>query len=67
MDNSINALQALLTEPWRNGSCLGYAIKAMENLDFSPDKIEHVTKEMKWLMDIMSTSEANTHYCSSRY
>jgi len=67
MDNGTNALQALLAEPWRNGACLGYIIKAMECLDFKSDKIELVTSEPKWLFDTMSTAEADAYYCRSAY
>ncbi len=60
-------LQALLFEPWANGACLGYAIKAMENLNYKPENIQAIVSEMKWLFDIIQLKEAEKHYCNSPY
>lgn len=60
-------LQALLYEPWKDGACLGYAIKAMENLNYKPEDIQKVVSEMMYLLDFKSLEEADRHYCHSPY
>lgn len=61
------ALQDLLFEPWKNGACLGYAIKAMENLNYKPDDIRTVVSEMMYLLDFKTLEEADRHYRHSSY
>lgn len=60
-------LQTLLFEQWKNGACLGYVIKAMENLDYQPKDIQAVVSEMKCLFDMNTLDEADRHYCNSPY
>jgi hypothetical protein len=60
-------LRALLSEPWTNGACLGYVIKAMENLNCKPEDIQAVVIELKWLFDMRPLAEAERHYCNSPY
>lgn len=56
-------MEALINEPWNNNACLGYAILAMEKLDFPADKIRAVARMMRSEFDVTSTSEAAEHYC----
>jgi len=65
--NMDKQLQALLYEQWKNGACLGYVIKAMENLDYQPKDIQAVVSEMKWLFEITTLNEADRNYCNSPY
>lgn len=60
-------LRTLLCEPWINGACLGYVIKAMENLDYKPEDIQAVVSEIKWLLDTRTLEQAEKHYCGSPY
>lgn len=60
-------LQALLYEQWRNGACLGYVIKAMENLNYQPKDIQAVVSEIKYLLEFNTLEEADRHYCHSPY
>lgn len=60
-------LRTLLFEPWANGACLGYVIKAMEILDYKPKDIEAIVSELKWLFDTRTLEEAERHYCNSPY
>ena len=45
-------LKGIICEEWKNGACLGYAIKAMENMNLKQSIIRDVIQEMKWLMDV---------------
>jgi len=65
--NMDKELQALLFEQWSNGACLGYVIKAMENLVYQPKDIQEAVSEMKWLFEITTLDEADRHYCNSPY
>lgn len=60
-------MEALLYEPWKNGACLGYAIKAMEFLDYPPEDIQEVVMEMRYLFDCNTLDEADRHYYNSSY
>jgi len=50
MDENVKAIQNMLFERWSNGACLGYVIRAMENLDFDKHEIGLVVTELKELM-----------------
>lgn len=67
MNESMEALGAMLFERWTNNACKGYAIRAMANLEFAPEQIRAVTDELRWLFDIMAVGEADDHYCNSPY
>ena len=54
-------------EQWNNGACRGYVIWAMENLDFKPEDIQRVVRELHWVFDVKSIEEADKHYCDSPY
>lgn len=60
-------IQASLLEQWKNGACLGYAIQAMEHLNYSPGKIQEVVSEMRYLFDVKPIEHADRHYCNSPY
>jgi len=60
-------LAAMLFQPWSNGSCLGYVIKAMENLNYEPKEVAAVVSEIKWIFDWASLEYADKHYCKSPY
>lgn len=55
------------TEIWKNNACLGYIIKAMEDMCFSRDDIRRVVSELHGVFDEMSTDEADSYYCNSKY
>lgn len=67
MDENAKAIQDMLHEYWKNGACIGYAIRAMENLDFEPNEIQLVVSEMREIFDFISIDEADAHYCKSLY
>lgn len=54
-------------EQWKNSACRGYAIWAMENLDFKPEDIKRVVDELHWVFDMKSIDEAEQHYQNSPY
>jgi len=60
-------LQSLLIERWRNGSCLGYTIEAMVNLDFPSEDIQDIVDEMIWLFSNVTLAEAERSYNDSSY
>ena len=60
-------LEPMTNGPWKNGACLGYAIKAMENLNYSKEDIQAFVAEMKWLFDIKAVDEADNHFRNSPY
>ncbi len=55
------------TEIWDNDACIGYAIKALENLGYDLDEIRRVVRSMKNTFDWTSVDEAARHYKNSRY
>lgn len=61
------ALYAMLHEDWSNNACRGYVIQAMEALDFEPEDIGRVVRELHYVFDICSVEDADRHYCSSPY
>lgn len=67
MDENVKAIQDMLFEQWKNGACIGYAIKAMENLEFEQDEIQLVVSEFRELFDFLSIDEADAHYSNSSY
>ena len=50
-----------------NSDCMGYAIRALESLEFSVDLIQEVINAMKNEFDITTESEAAETYNSSPY
>ena len=60
-------LAALRSQPWSNGACRGYVIRAMENCEFSPDDIKRVVSELHYIFDICGIEEAEQHYQNSPY
>ena len=54
-------------EPWSNAACLGYAIMALENLEYRDEQIWQMITEMKELFDWVSIAEAQEHCCESCY
>lgn len=54
-------------DQWSNNSCLGYAIKAMENLKLDEETIKKVVSEMKYLFDVKTLEQAEEVYMKSRY
>ena len=67
MDGNEGALQNMMFEGWKNEACLGYVIRALENLDYEPNKIQLLVSEMRELFDFVSIDEADAHYCKSPY
>jgi len=55
-------VKVLECEPLTEAACLGYAIMALENLDYKDVRIWQVVAEMKELLDWVSTEEAEEHY-----
>lgn len=55
------------TNVWSNGACLGYVIKALENLEYDTDEIRRVVRSMKNVFDWTSVDEAEKHYNRSQY
>ena len=54
-------------EIWQNSACMGYAISALESLDYEPEKITEVVMELKELFDWLSVEEADETYSNSDY
>ena len=57
----------LLCELWSNAACMGYAIMALENLEYKDAKIWQVIAEMKELFDWMPVEDAQKRYCEGSY
>lgn len=56
-----------LGDNWSNGSCLGYAIMAMEWQGLSKEQIKGVVSAMQWMFDIKTLGEADQHFYNSAY
>lgn len=54
-------------DEWSNGSCLGYAISALETLNYTKEEIREIVNEIKFKFDIMTVKEAEAKYCKSSY
>jgi len=54
-------------EPWSNTACLGYVVTALENLDYTPEKITEVIMELKELFDWLTVEDADEAYNDSDY
>ena len=67
MDGNVKAIQNMLFPKWKNSACLGYIIRAMENLDFEEDEINLVTSELREVFDFVSVEEAEQIYSKSSY
>ena len=61
------ALSAMMAEPWSNNACRGYVIYAMENCGFSPEDIRRVVRELHYVFDFESLTEAQHHYENGPY
>lgn len=48
--------------PWRNDSCKGYAIMAMERAGLDVETIRKVSSEMTWCFDDTTVGEAARYY-----
>ena len=60
-------LNALLYQPWSEGACKGYVIRAMENCGFSPDEIRRIVEELRYVLDMWGLAEAQRYYESGPY
>ncbi|MDD3029872.1 MAG: hypothetical protein PHS57_06305 [Alphaproteobacteria bacterium] len=56
-----------LFDMWSNGGCLGYAIRALEALDYKPEEIQTIVGMIKRQFDRYTVEEADKHYCKSPY
>jgi hypothetical protein len=56
-----------LFDTWSNAGCLGYAIKALELLEYRPEDIQRIINAMKAQFDRTTVKEADRHYCNSDY
>lgn len=65
--NYDSELAALLSQPWSEGACRGYAISAMERSGFRPADIARVMRELHEVFDFTSPEEAQTLYERSSY
>lgn len=54
-------------ETWSNSACLGYVIKAMENLGYSPEDIQAVVSEINYAFDSTEIDEAAIYFEKSPY
>ena len=52
---------------WSNDACRGYAIKAMEDCNFSEEEIRNVVNSMDELFDLLTVGEAATIYNNRPY
>lgn len=60
-------LQAMLSDPWSNNACLGYTIKALEELNYTPEDVEKIVQGMKDGFECTSVEEADKRYRYSEY
>jgi len=60
-------MKVLLTPPWSYTACLGFAIMALENLDYKYNDIWPVVAEMRELFDWKTFEDALGHYREGRY
>jgi hypothetical protein len=56
-----------LFDIWSNGGCLGYAIRALEALEYRPEEIRRIIDSMKFQFERYTVKEADKHYCDSVY
>lgn len=52
---------------WNNNACLGYAIKALGNLNYGENEIEKIVRAIYATFDMTSVSEAKKVYENSPY
>ena len=52
---------------WSNNACLGYAIKALESLNYSGDEIQQIIRAIHSTFDLTSVEEAKKIYKKSPY
>ncbi|QPR66073.1 hypothetical protein I6G82_00085 (plasmid) [Lysinibacillus macroides] len=52
---------------WDNYACLGYAVKGLERLAYSPEEIKKIIRAIYTEFDMTSVSVANEHYRKSDY
>lgn len=52
---------------WSNYACLGYAIKALENLSYSPEEIKKIVRAMEMEFDTTTVPAASKIYEKSSY
>ena len=62
-----NDFNEVFTEPWMNTACLGYAVTALDNLGYEPEKITEVVMELKELFDWLTVEDADEAYKASDY
>ena len=63
----MNDSSTLMQDKWSNAACMGYAIAALENLDYKHEQICQVVTEMREVLDWVSVDEAQEHYSESSY
>lgn len=61
-DKGILGLVDYLNGPWRNDSCLGYALMAMREVGLKEEDVQNVLCQMTRCFDDMSTEDAAEYY-----
>ncbi|WP_179015982.1 hypothetical protein [Paenibacillus sp. 79R4] len=56
-----------MDELWSNNACLGYAIIAAKNLEYTEDQIKRLIRTMYSEFDFVSVEEARNTYNKSNY
>ena len=67
LDDREYTANEMLMDQWKNSACLGYAIAALENLGYEPDKISEAVSELTDLFDWLSVDQADELYRDSQY
>lgn len=52
---------------WSNNACLGYVVKGLENLNYSPEEIKKIVRAISLTFDMTSVPEAKKIYQNSPY
>ena len=60
-------MEEMMMDQWKNSACLGYVISALENLNYSPERIIEVVFTLNELLDWLSVDNAERLYCDSLY
>jgi len=64
---SEDEIYELMREDWNNNSCLGYAIRAAEDLKMDFDTIQKLVRAVKNQFDILTIEQAAKVYWESPY
>jgi len=67
MNDDLYTMDEMMMTKWKNSTCLGYVIAALENLDYEPERITEVVSELIELFDWLSVREADELYADSMY